>query len=458
MNIWMERFKLPEELSTVIEHSPSVIVPESKETLFELIFGSGHAGSVEVSYDVNGEQVLEATVARCRNGAVVNFPEDYMRRRDPDSMRVADGLPSDKPKFQDVYGYPFTEAREQTMGWLASQELILVPFKAGGYEYGYEALLVCPRNAAFFAMSLAQLQAFVSIKDVTDFTPRAIVYVAPPFRHTLFGGKQVVVHDRSKELHEVFSYNLYPGPSAKKGVYSVLIDIGEQEGWVTAHASAARIITPYENEMVMMHEGASGGGKSELLQDVRREEDGRVLVGINTTSGNRHYISMSDTCTIEPVTDDMAMCCPSFQSGNGKLALADGEDGWFVRVDGIDEYGADPTYERISIHTREPLIFFNLQAVPRATCLLWEHAPDSDGTPCPNPRVIIPRRMIDRVVQGPVEVDVRSFGVRMPPATAEHPSYGIVGLMHILPPALAWLWRLVAPRGYNNPRDRKSVV
>ena len=48
-------------------------------------------------------------------------------------------------------------------------------------------------------------------------------------------------------------------------------------------------------------------------------------------------------------------------------------------------------------------------------------------------------------------VDVRSFGVRMPPATAEHPSYGIVGLMHILPPALAWLWRLVAPRGYNNP-------
>ena len=44
MNIWMERFKLPEELSTVIEHSPSVIVPESKETLFELIFGSGHAG------------------------------------------------------------------------------------------------------------------------------------------------------------------------------------------------------------------------------------------------------------------------------------------------------------------------------------------------------------------------------------------------------------------------------
>ena len=83
------------------------------------------------------------------------------------------------------------------------------------------------------------------------------------------------------DLHEVFSYNLYPGPSAKKGIYSVLLDIGEREGWVTAHASAARIITPYENEMVMMHEGASGGGKSELLQDVHRAADGRVLLGVN---------------------------------------------------------------------------------------------------------------------------------------------------------------------------------
>lgn len=451
MNILMDRFDLPEELAQVVEHSPSVIVPESKEVLFELIFGNSRTDKIDVSYEVDGELVREAGVVRCRNGAVVNFAEDYMRRRDPDSMRLADGLPTDKPRFEAVYGRPFAEVRKETMRWLSTQELVLVPFKAGGYDYGYEAALVCPRNAAFFAFALSQLQAFVNIREVKAFTPRAIIYVAPPFRHTYFDGRQVVVHSRGEDLHEIFSYNLYPGPSAKKGVYSVLLDIGEREGWVTAHASAARIITPYENEMVMMHEGASGGGKSELLQDVRREEDGRVLVGLNTVTGTRHYISMSDTCTIEPVTDDMALCHPGFQPANGKLALADGEDGWFVRVDGITEYGCDPTYERISIHTREPLIFFNLQGVPRATCLLWEHALDSDGTPCPNPRVIIPRRMIDRVVSGPVEVDVRSFGVRMPPATAEHPSYGIVGLMHILPPALAWLWRLVAPRGYNNP-------
>ncbi|MBQ9933679.1 MAG: DUF4914 family protein, partial [Ruminiclostridium sp.] len=355
------------------------------------------------------------------------------------------------PRFQEVYGYPFSDLREETYQWLSRQELILVPFKAGGYQFGYDSILICPRNTAFFAFALAQLQAFVNAREIESFTPRSVVYVAPPFRHTHFAGKQVVVHSRSDDLHEVFAYNLYPGPSAKKGIYSILLDIGEQEGWVTAHASAARVITPYENEMVMMHEGASGGGKSELLQDVPRVADGRVLLGIHTQTGEKTYISMSDTCTIEPVTDDMALCQPSYQPKNGKLAVTDGEDGWFVRVDGITEYGCDPLYEKIAIHSKENLMFFNLDGVPRATCLPWEHTPDSDGKPCPNPRVIIPRRMIDRIVSNPVEVDVRSFGVRMPPSTAENPSYGILGLMGIIPPALAWLWRLIAPRGYKNP-------
>lgn len=123
---------------------------------------------------------------------------------------------------------------------------------------------------------------------------------------------------------------------------------------------------------------------------MQRAADGRVLLGTNIETGEKTYISMSDTCTIEPVTDDMAICQPGFQSKSGKLALFDGEDGWFIRVDGITEYGSDPLYERISIHTKEPLMFFNIEGVPRATCLLWEHTLDSDGTPCPNPRVTFP--------------------------------------------------------------------
>ena len=335
MNILFERFTLPEELREVIYNSPSVIIPTSKEVLFELIFGNEHTDKIEVTYDVQGRSIKEAEVVRCKNGAAVNFPEDYMRRRDPDSMRIADDLPTDKPRFEDVYGYDFAELRRATLSWLTRQELVLVPFKSGGYDYGYDSILICPRNAAFFAFAMSQLQAFVDIRTVEHFTPRAVVYVAPPFRHTRFGGKQVVVHSRGETLHEVFSYNLYPGPSAKKGIYSVLLDIGEREGWVTAHASAARIITPYENEMVMMHEGASGGGKSELLQDVMRASDGRVLLGVELKTGEERYISMSDTCTIDPVADDMAMCPQSINNCNGNLCKNDREDGSFFRVHGI---------------------------------------------------------------------------------------------------------------------------
>ncbi len=110
-----------------------------------------------------------------------------------------------------------------------------------------------------------------------------------------------------------------------------------------------------------------------------------------------------------------------------------------------------PYYERITIHPKEPLIFLNIDGKPGSTCLIWEHIEDAPGQPCPNPRVIMPRRLVSGVVNEPVAVDIRSFGVRTPVSTKEHPTYGIVGLFHVLPPSLAWLWRLVSPRGHANP-------
>lgn len=86
-----------------------------------------------------------------------------------------------------------------------------------------------------------------------------------------------------------------------------------------------------------------------------------------------------------------------------------------------------------------------------ATSLIWEHTLDSNGKPCPNPRAIVPRAMVPHIVTEPVEVDIRSFGTRMPPSTRDNPNYGIMGMLHFIPPALAWMWRLVAPRGFKNP-------
>ena len=308
-----------------------------------------------------------------------------------------------------------------------------------------------PEAVRVFRICAGTSAGFVSAEETEGYKPRAIIYVAPPFRHTHFDGKQVVVHNRLDDCHEVFSYNLYPGPSAKKGVYSVLLDIGEQEGWTTCHTSAGRLITPYENELVIMHEGASGGGKSEMLQDIAREPDGEVLLSTNTVTGEKTYLHISSTCKIEPVCDDMATCYPGVQNNSGKLVLVDGEDGWFLRMDGVTHYGCDPVYERICTEPKEPLCFFNMEGHPGATLLIWEHTLDSNGKPCSNPRAIVPRWDVPNIVKEPVEVDVRSFGVRMPPSTRDNPNYGIMGMLHIIPPALAWLWRLIAPRGFNNP-------
>jgi hypothetical protein len=107
--------------------------------------------------------------------------------------------------------------------------------------------------------------------------------------------------------------------------------------------------------------------------------------------------------------------------------------------------------ERLTAEPPVPLLFLNIDAPPGGRALIWEHIEDAPAKRCPNPRVIIPRKVFPNVVEGAVSVDIRSFGVRTPACSKEKPSYGILGLIHILPPALAWLWRLVSPRGHANP-------
>ena len=453
MNEQIAKLVLPRELFQLISRGMKITVPETRAGLLEMAMGGKNTNLYEVAYDVPGKgRFVEATVARCKNGAVVNYTDIYMRRRDPECMVIADNGKSDKPHYKSRYGEDFDSLRNMTFDWLAEQNLIIMPFTAGGEELGYPALLVAPDNAGFFAGGLADLQGFIPGSKIPEgFKPRAIIYLAPTFRHTHFHGKQMVVHNRLDEVYELFSYNLYPGPSAKKGVYGVLIKIGEEEGWITAHGSTVKIITPYDNSITIMHEGASGGGKSEMIEEIHRELDGRILLSKNVITQEKLYIEMAETCELKPVTDDMALCHPKLQNESKKLVVSDAEQGWFLRTNHIKKYNTDPYLESMCIHPPEPLIFINYDTVPGSTCLLWEHTMDAPGKPCPNPRVIMPRRFVPNIVNQPTEVDVRSFGVRTPPCTKEHPTYGIIGLFHILPPALAWLWRLVAPRGHDNP-------
>lgn len=455
----MKRFNFPTELSEVLNEVEDTVIVEKREDLLDMALGHPENDLFDIIYDVPGfGKITEATVARCKNGAVVNYTDAYMRRRDPDCMVIADKGETDKPRYRDIYGEDFQGLRGATFEWLKTQKLLLLPFMAGGMELGYPALLVAPQNAAFFAAGLADLQGFIPKSQIAEgFKPRAVIYLAPPFRHTHFDGKQVVIHNRLSDMHELFSYNLYPGPSAKKGIYGVLLNIGEQEGWVTLHGSTVKVITPYDNEIVIMHEGASGGGKSEMIEYIHKEMDGRVLLGKNLSTNEKLYLELKETCELKPITDDMALCHPSLQNGSKKLRVTDAEQGWFLRINHITKYGTDPQHEMLCIHPKEPLIFLNLQGVPGSTCLIWEHTMDEPGKPCPNPRVIMPRRLVPNVVDEPVDIDVRSFGIRTPSCTREKPSYGIIGCFHILPPSLAWIWRLAAPRGHDNPSITDTV-
>lgn len=452
---------LPYDSSLALRECEDISLVTDEEQLYALCCEGMTEGRMDISYVIKGgETVKEAELVKCKNGLAVNFTEDYMRRRDPASMSIADEYSSDKPRFSKRYGYDFSILRSETLRWLSAQKLILLPFKAGGSRYGYDSLLICPQNTAFFALALSMMQGkILSSPEELHFEPKCIIYLAPAFRHSHFRGKQAVVHQRSENYHEIFAYNLYPGPSAKKGVFSLLLDMGEREGWVTNHASAAVSESAYGNRLIFMHEGASGGGKSEMLERLRAGEDGRIALGRNILSGEEYSLHLKEGCHIRPIADDMVLACSEFQSDNGKLAIADGESGWFLRVDGDTAYGSIPLYERISIHPQSPLMFFNIDATPGATCLIWEHYIENNGRPCSNPRVIIPRSQLGCSEENlPEYVDVRSFGVRMPPTTAEKPDYGVMAMIQIVPTALAWLWRLVSPRGYKNPSISGNTI
>ena len=444
---------LPPEAVDVLNNCRSFTVFNTVEELAVAALGGESNNTFEVSYDIPGKGLYtEAIVHRVNNGISANYTDPYLRRRDPDTMAIADDQPTDKETFKSKFGYDFSSLKTETFNWLKNQDLAVFFYFAGREGIGVSGMAIAPANAGFFAMGLAMLQVMVPVSELAEnLELESIIYVAPTFRHTHFDGKQIVVHNREGNRHEIFSYNLYPGPSAKKGLYGALLTKGEKEGWITAHCSTVQAVSPYDNMTTFMHEGASGGGKSEMLQHILREANGQVLIGENSVTGERRLINLPLFSSFNPVTDDMAICHPSLQKNNGKLAVLDAENAWFIRVDGIREYGDDPFLEKITIKPPKPLLFLNIKSNPDSTVLIWDHIEDAPGKPCPNPRVILPREIVPNVIGTPVSVDVRSFGVRTPPSSAENPNYGILGMFHILPPALAWLWRLVSPRGHANP-------
>ena len=98
--------------------------------------------------------------------------------------------------------------------------------------------------------------------------------------------------------------------------------------------------------------------KSEMLEYAHREEDGRLLLGKNVVTGEEKYLALPQGCKLKPVTDDMALCHPSFYRDNGRLCVADAERSWFVRIDHIKKYGTDPNLESVTTQPQRTAYIF----------------------------------------------------------------------------------------------------
>src|SRR3954449_12668462 len=116
---------LPQELKDLLGSCRSFLVPRDRAAILHLALGDGSKTVYEVAYDIPGRgRIVEATVTSCKNAISVNYADPRMRPRDPDRMVIGDEQPSDKQRFDERFGYPFQDLRQQTLNWLQENDLI----------------------------------------------------------------------------------------------------------------------------------------------------------------------------------------------------------------------------------------------------------------------------------------------------------------------------------------------
>lgn len=456
---------LPANMIELLLSCRSFDILETSNEIYDVVTAPGK--SYQVRMDVNGMTVVEAEVTESATGIATNFFDDWIRKRDPNSMTIADHpgqkRKTDKPRFNKRFGYDFATLEAETYDELSKTDLLVVPFKAGGR---FPAFLVIERNWACLAWMLNKLQQVCSVEELKSLGEcRGVVYICPKFRHTKFKRAQVVVHRDNGKVHEIFGYHPYPGPVLKKGVYTMLLAICENMREVVYHASAVLCTSTNGNRTVQMHGGPSGGGKSEHVQNFRRRPDGSLVLAANLITRDEIVETIGITARLQSIADDMIFGSVI----NNALRISDAEFGWFLRVDNILKYGDEADLEKLCSHPKSPLAFLNIATVPGGVTQLWNHFVDLMGRRSVNPRASQWRSEIPGIVNDPQDVDFMSFGMRAPPTfntdflaryneilrQTGKPEigmgYGHIGMIHMLSPALAWLWSVVAPRGFDNP-------
>ena len=99
-----KRINLPDNVNLVLRGCKSYKAFDTVRQLAAVAVGGTDSNSYEVKYSIPGKgEVTEAIVHRVNNGISANYIDPYMRRRDPDTMAIADNLPSDKKRFNEKF-------------------------------------------------------------------------------------------------------------------------------------------------------------------------------------------------------------------------------------------------------------------------------------------------------------------------------------------------------------------
>ena len=101
---------VPENIAKLLTECKSFKVFNTSEELADAATNGKENVQYEVQYDVPGKgNYTEAIVQRVKNGISANYTEAYMRRRDPDTMVIADNNPTDKKRFIDNRNFRLAE-------------------------------------------------------------------------------------------------------------------------------------------------------------------------------------------------------------------------------------------------------------------------------------------------------------------------------------------------------------
>lgn len=388
-------------------------------------------------YEIDEDNETEITFDLVSNGLAFHYPSEVLRQRC--SHRV---LKKEELFNGDDLMASFVQNR-------INDELVGAYVRLGQMAAPYFALVLLPKKYRPLLYVIQSIGlGLVSEKELDELQPTRFVGVSligPDARNLLFDGVPSIIESSIGASKIQYIASSYVG-SIKKALHSLLIRSVVAHGGFASQASVVSVKNPYDSKMVFMFEGPSGSGKSEMYRQMKRSEDGTISIGFNRVTRDKLSIPMTLMSKIRPIADDLII--QNTESSKKRLKVKDAEGGWYISVKDIQKYGDNPPMESISFNPSNSLIYGNITSYPQADVLIWNHQKSSKYSA--NPRVVVPKGIIAKSLNKEVSVDVRLLGVPTTTCNDNYKGSGVLGFAHLLPPALAWLWRLVCPMSCAN--------